>query len=70
MAEYALFTTTGWIERGFPTERAALDRLAGLEASGDVIQSDDDPTTAEAMCPDHDEQPASACAHCNAEETP
>lgn len=68
--EFALFTSDKCIARGFPTEADALARLAEMEAAGEVTQSDEDPTTAEAMCPDHDGQPADACTHCNAEEAP
>lgn len=64
MTEFALFSASACIERGFPTEADALTRLAVLEVNGEVTQSGDDPVTAEQMCPIHDDEPASACTYC------
>lgn len=65
--EYGLFNAEGCLERSMWSQAEADARLAELVGAGEIDQ-DEDRTTAEPMCNDHEERPARSCEECFAEE--
>jgi hypothetical protein len=62
MTEYGIFNDEGCIERGFWTEDEAGVALADYYADGEENLS------IEALCGEHDEQPADSCEECFSED--
>lgn len=69
---FGTFSDEGMVDGPFYSRQAAEEALAEMAAE-QIAENGGDPVedvgmTVEPICPDHEDQPADACEHCNEEE--